>query len=108
MFIDKELFTYVNYNDPKGRWLDEQIAKSKMLDAARLAYPEVKFTVQEQEKIASFIDLDRYVEEMEAKFIIGEIPIGQWDSYLDNLKKMGADEMSKIRQAAYDRWNSVK
>lgn len=99
---------YLTYNDPQQIWLTNRIMDSGIVDVARYPYPEVKFTPQEQEKIASYIDMDSYADQMEAKFIMGETPLGEWDNYVATLKKMGVDEMIRIRQAAYDRWNSVK
>jgi putative aldouronate transport system substrate-binding protein len=99
---------YLTYNDPQQVWLTNIIMNSGIVDVARYAYPEVKFTPQEQEKIASYIDMDSYADQMEAKFIMGETPLSEWDNYLATFKKLGVDDMIKIRQAAYDRWNSVK
>lgn len=99
---------YLTYNDPQQVWLTTKIMESGMVEAARYAYPEVKFTPQEQEKIASYIDMDSYVDQMEAKFIMGETPISEWDNYVNTLKNMGVDEMIRIRQDAYDRWNSIQ
>jgi putative aldouronate transport system substrate-binding protein len=103
-----EFVTWVSDGDPNNRWQTEVIMNSGMVEVARMSYPEMKYTAAEQERIVSSIDLDSYVKEMEAKFIIGEAPLTQWDSYLANLKKMGVDEMSKVRQDAYDRWNKNK
>lgn len=45
---------------------------------------------------------------MDAKFILGNIRMSEWDNYISTLKKMNVEEMIKIRQAAYDRWNRTK
>jgi putative aldouronate transport system substrate-binding protein len=103
--ITQDWFTYTTHGDERNKWYTDVTMNSGRFEALRLPYPEVKFKPEEQEKIASFIDMDSYVDQMEAKFIMGETPLSQWDSYTATLKKMGSDEMSKIRQQAYDRWN---
>lgn len=42
---------------------------------------------------------------MEAKFVVGQEPLTKWDDYVKMINKMGLDEMLKIYQDAYDRWN---
>ncbi len=104
-----EFVTWVSEGDPNNRWQSEVMLGSGMVEVARMAYPEVKFTAEEQDKIVSSIDLDSYVSEMEARFIIGEASINdQWDTYLANLNRMGLEDMSKVRQDAYDRWSSIE
>ncbi len=42
---------------------------------------------------------------MEAKFVSGQTSIdGEWDKFVSTLKKLGAEELAEINQAAYDRW----
>jgi putative aldouronate transport system substrate-binding protein len=107
LHMSQEYGTLLTYGDEKNAWLTDVINSSGRLDVLRTPYPEVKFRPEEQEKIASYVDMDNYADQMEAKFITGETPLAQWDSYAATLKKMGVDEMSKIRQQAYDRWNKA-
>ncbi|NSW89072.1 MAG: extracellular solute-binding protein [Firmicutes bacterium] len=70
-------------------------------------YPNtVRFT-QEQAERMNFLknDINTYVEQMIAKFIIGEEPLDKWDNYVNTVKSMGLDELTKIMQDAYDKWN---
>lgn len=107
LHMSEQYGTYLTYGDEKNAWLTDVINASGRLDSLRVPYPEVKFKKEEQEKIASYVDLDTYAEQMEAKFIMGETPLTAWDSYLATLKKLGAEDMSAIRQQAYDRWNKA-
>ena len=50
-------------------------------------------------------DIKTYVDQMEAKFVVGQEPLTKWDDYVKMINKMGLDEMLKIYQDAYDRWN---
>jgi putative aldouronate transport system substrate-binding protein len=105
--ITEQWFILTTHGDERNRWSTEVTMGSGRFDYLRLPYPEVKFKAEEQEKISSYVDMDSYVDQMEAKFIMGEVPISQWDSYVQTIQKMGSDEMSRIRQAAYDRWNKA-
>jgi putative aldouronate transport system substrate-binding protein len=52
-----------------------------------------------------FNEIDTYVAEMYTKFIMGETPLTDFDSYISNLKKMGMDDVIRMRQGALDRYN---
>ncbi|MEK3888747.1 extracellular solute-binding protein [Bacillus sp. FSL K6-3431] len=49
-------------------------------------------------------DMDAYINEMEAKFIVGDAPFNEWDKYVKNVEKMGLEEYMKIQEAAYERY----
>lgn len=71
------------------------------------SYPaSVRFNKQDTERL-SFLsnDITTYVDQMIAKFIIGEESLDNWDAYVSKLKQMNIDELIEIRQNAYDKWN---
>lgn len=74
-------------------------------------YPgTVRYSKAESDR-AAFLqnDINTYSEQMMAKFIVGEEPLDKWDSYVDTLKnKMNIEELTKIKQDAYDRWAKTK
>ncbi|WP_211746637.1 extracellular solute-binding protein [Paenibacillus sp. Marseille-Q4541] len=85
-------------------WVDKETAE-KLAPIARVPYPNVYLTPEEQEEASRLrSDLDKYVEEMEAKFITGQESLDKWDSYVEQLKKMGAERVAEIYQGAYDKW----
>ncbi|TBL72395.1 extracellular solute-binding protein [Paenibacillus thalictri] len=45
-------------------------------------------------------DIDTYIKEMQAKFIIGDASFDTWDKYKDTLKKMGIDKLEAQYQDA--------
>lgn len=47
-------------------------------------------------------DIDKYVRESVAKFVIGEVSFDKWDEYVATLKKMKIDELEQAYQDAYD------
>ncbi|GAA3401618.1 extracellular solute-binding protein [Paenibacillus hodogayensis] len=50
-------------------------------------------------------DINKYVDEMTTKFIVGDVPFTEWDKYVSTLNKMGLDEYLKIYTAAYERYS---
>ncbi|MFT8844362.1 MAG: extracellular solute-binding protein [Schleiferilactobacillus harbinensis] len=79
--------------------------KEKIDPYARVPYPLVYLTKQEQDSISSIsTDLQTFVEESEAKFITGVTPLSDWDKYVKTIKGMNVDQYVKVYQAAYDRW----
>jgi putative aldouronate transport system substrate-binding protein len=39
-------------------------------------------------------------------FITGSVPLSEYDSFCDNIRSMGIDELIDIYQAALDRYNA--
>lgn len=71
--------------------------------------PPVNLTPEESDSYYNIMgDVDTYRDEMVLKFIMGEEPISKFDSYVEQLKKMGIEEAIKINQAALDRYNNRK
>lgn len=70
-------------------------------------YPTTVRFDKEQSDRLTFLqgDINTYIEQMVAKFIIGAESLDNWDAYVNKLKQMNIDELTQIRQEAYDRWN---
>ena len=49
-------------------------------------------------------DINTYVSEMTFGFIMGDIPLSDWDSYVQTIKDMNIDRAIAITQATYDRY----
>lgn len=107
-FCGEDVMFITVAGDAKNTWFSEQIEKSNNVACARFAYPAVSYSEDEIAELSAFIDMDNYVAQMDAQFITGEISIEDgWDNYISTLKNMNLDRMVEIKQAAYDRWNSV-
>jgi putative aldouronate transport system substrate-binding protein len=50
-------------------------------------------------------DVDKFLNESVAKFIIGELSFDKWDEYVATLKKMKIDDLEQAYQQAYDAMN---
>ena len=67
-------------------------------------FPEVMLTAEEQRVIDRLQpDIKTYQDETRVKFLIGEIPLSNWDSYVQTLRSMGLEDVQKIRQQQYNR-----
>lgn len=85
------------------KWIGEEL-----VPYAKQPFPDVHFTKKEQDRINTLTpDIDKYVEQMEAKFVKGDEPLSNWDKFVSTLKKLGVDELVKINQAAFDRYEKA-
>ena len=60
----------------------------------------VTFGEDDQKRVTTLENaLETYVEENTAKFIIGQKPMSDWDSFLSGLDKLGWQELAKLYNA---------
>lgn len=70
-------------------------------------FPEVYSTQDEASVLSQYlIDIQTYAEQMNVAFITGTNDLDSFDSYLDTLKNMNIEELIKIKQAQYDRYQA--
>ncbi|PAV31156.1 ABC transporter substrate-binding protein [Virgibacillus profundi] len=68
-------------------------------------WPAFIFTNEENRVLSSIgTDITKYVGEMQDKFITGDVPLSEWDNYVETLKSMGFEEYMGVQQAAYERY----
>ncbi|WP_168120115.1 extracellular solute-binding protein [Paenibacillus sp. HB172176] len=92
-------------NNPQGNYFN-QVTNDAYLPYGVTPFPMTYFSEEEQARLNVLLtDLNTYVDQMNAKFITGNIGMDQWDEFTSTLKKMGAEEVQQIHQVAYDRWN---
>ena len=73
------------------------------------AFPLTYFTEEELQRVnAITVDLQTFIEQMEAKIVVGQDPVSKWEDYVQTMNKMGVEELVGIYQAAYDRWKNAK
>lgn len=63
---------------------------------------------EEVKVIAKQTDLNTYVDEMTAKFIIGSEPLSNFDKYVERIKQLNVDAIVAAYQSGYDRFNARK
>jgi putative aldouronate transport system substrate-binding protein len=84
-------------------YLEPQIART-YLPYMKDSFPMVKFTATEQEELGVLsTDINKYVEEMEARFITGDANLNTWNNYVRDLTNMNVARLVELYQAAYNR-----
>ncbi|NBJ68842.1 MULTISPECIES: extracellular solute-binding protein [Clostridia] len=70
-------------------------------------WPSFTYTKEENDLLASIgTDIQKYVIEMRDKFISGDIPLSEWDSYTQTVKDMGLEDYLKVQKQALERYKS--
>ena len=49
-----------------------------------------------------FSDIDTYMDETVSKFVVGDLSLDQFDSFVQQLKDMGIEDCIGYYQSAYD------
>ena len=119
--ISQAMATYIrgNYNGPfvqdlryleQYYTLDEQKATLDVwggTNAINHVLPPVTPTSEESREFASIMnEVNTYRDEMTLKFILGTAELSEFDTYVENLKKMGLDRALEIQNAALERYNT--
>ncbi len=55
---------------------------------------------------SKFNEINTYADEMYSKFIMGQESLDNFDKYVENLKKMGLDDVIAIQESALERYNN--
>lgn len=107
MVLEQEFF---DKEDNPTIHIIEDWVREEYLPYAVEPFPQVYFTLEEQQRLNQIKpDVDTYIEQMEAKFVTGEISVDQgWDEFVSKLYSLGIQEVIEINQAAYDRWKEAK
>ncbi|WP_158301589.1 extracellular solute-binding protein [Paenibacillus mesophilus] len=68
-------------------------------------YPTLYMSEDENKRLSVLeTDVMTYVRKMEAKWIVEGGIEAEWDKYVQDLKRMGLDELMQIKQKGYDRF----
>lgn len=119
--VDQELRKYLAWvgSLPPGLLKEDYFMGSENSDKSRAAaqklepyiiekvWPKFTYKKEENNKLSALgSDIEKYVDEMQDKFITGQIPFTEWDSYVQTIEDMGLDEYMSIQQSAYERYES--
>lgn len=64
----------------------------------------IVYTTDETSQINDILtSINTFRNESVARFIVGDKPFSEWDSYVEELEKIGLEEFIQISQQAYDR-----
>jgi putative aldouronate transport system substrate-binding protein len=115
-FARKYTYAMAHISFPRYGGMDFNAAtrEGKFVDACRLwsesdssmAYPtSVVLSQDEQDAVTGgAADIGNYIQEMTMKFITGEEPLTNFDTYRDTLQRMGIENLIEAYQVAYDRY----
>ena len=69
--------------------------------------PPILLSTEEATQYAnSMADISTYMEEMTLKFIVGQVPMSEYDKFVSDIEGMGVEKAVAIQQAALDRFNA--
>lgn len=92
---------FYSYNDDQLEAVD---TLASLTDGANNLPAYVSLNNVEQDRYNSVAtDLDTYAKGMILKFILGDEPMSNYQSFLDTCMDMGLQQMTEIYQGAYDR-----
>ena len=67
--------------------------------------PTLSLTTEESALLATYgTDITTYAAETLPKFVMGDMPLSDWNSYVETLRDMHIDEIIDAYQAAYNRY----
>ncbi len=80
--------------------------RNEMEKYIRPTIPALSFTEDERDVINSkYTEIQTYKDEMMDKFVMGREPIEKFDDFVKKINAMGIEDVLKVEQAAYDRYN---
>ncbi len=83
-----------------------QVLDEKMIPYIHQGLPQMYFTAEEQSQADMLLlDIQKYCDEMESKFFVGELDIEtEYDAFVEGLKAVGIEDMLALYQVSYERW----
>ncbi len=101
---------YVTLNYPVLGTLYNQIREGKVMDSYDHAVHTMdkekrkKYWEEAEEYNAMAGDITTYAQENFLRYIIGDAPISELDSFINTCKEMGLEDCLNIKQASLDRY----
>ena len=90
-------------------WLPEQqeaVSRWSVGSGERIL-PPISLLTDESSKVADIMNkVNTYTDEMLNKFIMGIVPLSEFDDYVKNIQDMGIEEALVIEQTAYERYKN--
>jgi putative aldouronate transport system substrate-binding protein len=85
--------------------LKDALTSWTMTDMGKYIYPPASPSSEDSEKLSQIMNnVKTYSDEMESKFITGQLPLSDYDKYVAQLKKFGIEDAIQIKQKAYDKY----
>jgi putative aldouronate transport system substrate-binding protein len=98
---------WVTSLDARQVALTENLVRSEPYYVVRWS-TNIKLTEEEANEANLFLtDIESYIAQMEAKIIVGELGINQFDTFVNGLYERGLERYLEIQQDAYNRWIEI-
>ncbi|MCD7819778.1 MAG: extracellular solute-binding protein [Lachnospiraceae bacterium] len=93
----------LGYTEEVITWIDTWTAHMD-----EYVLPTINYTEEQNEVInAKWTDVDDYCQEYILKFVLGTEDMSNWDSFVQTIKSMGAEEVLAAKQEAYDSYQEM-
>lgn len=80
---------------------------SASCNGAEHVLPPITPTSEESKEFSTIINqINTYRDEMTLKFIFGDTDLSEFDTYVENINKMGLERALEIQNAAYERYKA--
>ncbi|WP_054955643.1 extracellular solute-binding protein [Paenibacillus dakarensis] len=91
------------YDPMNSEKLNKALKQIQQGNEAKLQ-PRLAFTDEENEVLnLTNTAIKKYMDEQVSKFILGQKSFDEWDAYVEEIKKMGIDEVVAVHKSAYER-----
>lgn len=102
--IQTDKYTEGNYSMQNQK---DALAMWMLTDMGKYIYPPAVISTDKSEEFSNIMNnIKTFVDEMEAKFILGTESLDKWDEYVEQIKKFGIEEAIQMKQEAYDDYMS--
>jgi putative aldouronate transport system substrate-binding protein len=72
----------------------------------RVPFPDAYMSIDQVNAVSALqTDLNAYVDQMFARFIVGDEPFDNWDTYVETVNRMGVERLLAVYQDVYDSYN---
>ncbi|WP_054861003.1 hypothetical protein [Gracilibacillus sp. JCM 18860] len=91
-------------DSPLNNNIDKEVVE-KYEEHFTISLPDVYLTTEQRNEVSALqSDIEKYVGQMQASFVVGDVSFDEWPEYIDTLKQMNVDRLVEINQEAYDTW----
>lgn len=91
-------------DSPLNNNIDKEVVE-KYEEHFTISFPDVYLTTEQRNEVSALqSDIEKYVGQMQASFVVGDVSFDEWPEYIDTLKQMNVDRLVEINQEAYDTW----
>ena len=96
-----------NGNSFDSQYMTAQAVPFYINKAPEEVVHKIPFTTEENDEISEIVtSLKTYIDESMQRFIVGDLPLSEWDNYVKELENIGLEKYLEVAQKAYDRYKA--